>query len=156
MKGTILPLLVLLSAGAFAQRLVGVAGSSATSGGISISWSMGEAMIGTVSGNQAIVTIGFQQAFTEVVSGIEDAPSNGIHVYPNPARDFIVLELQRDYGKDFEVKVFNLSGSTVLQETITAFTGKLELDISTLSSGPYEIILVWPNAKLANIGFIKL
>lgn len=148
--------MVLLSAAAFAQRLVGVAGSSSLSGGITISWSIGEAVIGTTSGSQAIVTIGFQQAFTELVSGVEDLPSTGIHLYPNPARDFVVLELQRDYGKDFEVTVFNLSGSRIIQKTIAAFTREIELDISTLTSGPYEIILVWPNAKLASIGFIKL
>jgi hypothetical protein len=139
-----------------AQHLEAAAGGTATGQGIALSWSIGEVIIGIVSDNAFHGSIGFQQNYNFTFTGLEESDPINLTLFPNPARDFVVLELESGYQNDVQLTVFNLSGATVMQKTIAASSRKIELDISVLASGPYKIILVWPNGKLGSIGFIKL
>jgi hypothetical protein len=135
-----------------AQQLTAGAGGSSTMSGTTITWSVGE----TIVGNASQSTVGFQQGGNSVVIGIEEIEPIDLNAYPNPARDFVILEMKRDYNHEFELTVYNLSGSIVIQKLFTARTQRIELDISTLSSGPHEIIITSPRTGVATLRFIKL
>jgi hypothetical protein len=135
-----------------AQQLTSAGGGSRTMSGITITWSLGE----TIVANASNASIGFQQSWELVLIGVEEADPINLSVYPNPAKNFVVLDIQRDYNQELELAVYNLSGAIVIQKIVTGKTQTVELDIATLSSGPYEIILKEPGSKLASISFIKL
>lgn len=139
-----------------AQHLEAAAGGTATAQGIALTWSIGEVIIGVVPENTFQGSIGFQQNSPYTFTGLDESDPINLTLFPNPARDFVVLELDREYLNDLELTLFNLSGATVIQRNIAASSSKIELDISLLTSGPYKIILVLPNGKLASIGLIKL
>ena len=61
---------------------------------------------------------------TTDVNGVEEATSNTLTVYPNPANDFINV--------DKMVKIYDLCGKLVIK-------GSGKIDVSTLSEGMYFV-----------------
>lgn len=70
-----------------------------------------------------------------------------LRVYPNPANDFLKLELPFRSEEKFELKLTNMMGETVKSEIYT-FTGELTIDISSLAPGSYIISLQSRDKKL--------
>jgi len=62
--------------------------------------------------------------------------NNDIQVYPNPAKDKIIIELQRlnNIQKNI-ISIYNIQGQTILQQSLQQ--EKTELDISRLAKGIY-------------------
>jgi hypothetical protein len=58
--------------------------------------------------------------------------NNTMHIYPNPASDFIIVELSG--ASAAKVEILNLAGNRVLSKEIIS-AGKI--DITTLSQGLY-------------------
>jgi hypothetical protein len=139
-----------------AQQLFSTAGGTTTTAGAAISWSLGEPILGAGSNAGTQITSGFQQGYFSIIIGVQEVDPINLTLFPNPARDFVVLELQRDYQNEIELTVFNLSGVTVLEKTISAHAKRIELDVSSLPAGPYEIMLLRPTSKLTIFKFIKL
>ena len=67
----------------------------------------------------------------ELVSGIHDLDGALINVYPNPASDYIYLEIPATYADDIHLSILDLSGKVVLNSSET------KVDISALEPGLY-------------------
>jgi hypothetical protein len=67
---------------------------------------------------------------------IEQEDANSLTIYPNPAEDFIQLTLDGDHAH--RVKFYNSLGEVVLD---TAVRDRQKIDLSTLSSGVYFLVL---------------
>lgn len=80
-------------------------------------------------------------------------------IYPNPANNQISLEFTKYEAEPFTINVYNVKGMKVMERFYNAslFVGKtkVELDISTLSTGKYFIELVSGNKRLIG-DFIKV
>ncbi len=66
----------------------------------------------------------------------------GMKVYPNPAKDNLTIELA-PLEKNAKLKLVNMLGQTVYNETITASAVKTikQVDASNLSKGVYYVVL---------------
>jgi pimeloyl-ACP methyl ester carboxylesterase len=62
-----------------------------------------------------------------------------IHISPNPASDFIKIEIQYEIQSNFQMKLYNIIGELVSDQMMTTDHGIIEtgLDVSTLKSGVY-------------------
>ena len=67
-----------------------------------------------------------------------------INVYPNPAKDFIVIETYSEQPEVYILKIFDIKGQQKLVRDIT-LSGRLQLDISELNKGTY--LLTMQNSK---------
>lgn len=88
-------------------------------------------------------TVEFSTSIEAVFSGEPDYSSNKedvkacpLKVYPNPARERIVLESD---GEIYRIEIFSTSGSKVLQKDLPTSEIKTEIDTRTLPSGFYVI-----------------
>ncbi|MEQ9405584.1 MAG: LamG-like jellyroll fold domain-containing protein [Cyclobacteriaceae bacterium] len=70
--------------------------------------------------------------------GINDLESK-ISVYPNPATDRLLIEIEGVFSEDFEIQLFTVSGSQVLKESDIRRNrdDRLELDLQDVSPGIY-------------------
>jgi len=71
------------------------------------------------------------------VTSVEALEDLGLKIYPQPAKDYIKVEL---YSKDHtpvKVEIYSLSGQKIWQKTY--FNKQIELDVSTLKTGVYII-----------------
>ena len=69
--------------------------------------------------------------------GIEQNLAPAMHIYPNPAKDKLTLELMNMPGSTSIVSIYSITGSTVFNTKLS--TDKLEVDLSSFESGLYFI-----------------
>ncbi|MEI6755287.1 MAG: T9SS type A sorting domain-containing protein [Paludibacter sp.] len=65
--------------------------------------------------------------------GVNDIINSKISIFPNPCKEYINIDVSNK--TNFTIKIYNLTGVLVRNETITANTTKI--DMSTLPSGIY-------------------
>ena len=149
MKGKILIFLIvfkgtgLFGQGLSHQVLLPAAGVINTDG-ISYSQTIGEAAVESLSSSGYDLTQGFQQPRLKMLPGISP-PGNGVKAYPNPASDFVNVELFGETARSFRITVSNISGTVVYSNDIN-FTDKYwyiqDIPVSTLSPGLYFIQVI--------------
>lgn len=79
-------------------------------------------------------------------------------IYPNPANTQINISLSMESAEQVEISVFNQVGQMVIlrSENLASGPNKIELDISNLSEGIYNMRLQAPNSKPLMKTFIKV
>lgn len=62
--------------------------------------------------------------------------SENVHVFPNPAKDFVVVELSSNYTDSYTFTLTNILGKSVMSEKVLA-KDKVSINLSNLSKGVY-------------------
>jgi hypothetical protein len=108
--------------------------------GYTLSWTIGEAVILTISDSTVIMTQGFQQPKYKKKYIKEDLPKKeNIRIGPNPTVDEIVIELDRPIDKKIPIKVeiYDVIGRAVM--THEFYGQKFSMNVVFLASGTYFV-----------------
>jgi hypothetical protein len=154
MRGYIVFILCLLGVPAilFSQELslqvvVPMAGL-ASSNSLSYSQTVGETAIEIVGCVDFVFTQGFQQPGFKVTDE-GGHKGTGVNVYPNPAADFITIELFGESARTFRVDIINIAGNIVMSER-KVFNDKFwcrdPLSIENLKRGFY-LVRIYSESK---------
>jgi len=87
-----------------------------------------------------------QSDAVDVITGILHLKPATLAVYPNPARDFIIVETPANSSG--VLKLYDINGKVVLQKEIKEVASKI--DISSLNSGVYVLQLSAGNGLISN------
>jgi hypothetical protein len=80
---------------------------------------------------------------SQIVSiGAETDTFSNIEVFPNPASDFVTLQLESPPGKGTTIRVVDVFGRIVISELVDPLKQTYTLDISGLSNGMYFIEVI--------------
>jgi len=112
MKKHLLLFVILLSCISLkAQQVISSAGESYKNGNVSLSWTLGEPVIKTLSNNSVVLTQGFQQGSLST-NAIKEIFKEGldIEVYPNPAANDLNLLLKRENYSTMRFYLHNMEG----------------------------------------------
>jgi hypothetical protein len=91
----------------------------------------------------------------DFVSSTSEVELTAVNVSPNPASDFVNLELGDLPEGEFNLKVFSLTGNLLLEKRMQSVRGHLErLDISHLPAGSHLFQITEPSGKLRATGKI--
>ncbi len=152
-------LLILWSSAGFSQtisrQVIGTAGDYSENSGFSVSWTIGEPVTETFASDNYTLYQGFQQGdyVVEIPEGTNDIFNNfDINIYPNPAGDFLVVNIKNPDNKSFELDLFSLNGKKILSAQINPFSKEKYLNLSKLATGTYIIKIIRNN----NIQTFKL
>jgi len=86
----------------------------------------------------------FEYSKTIVVK-ISSETADGISVYPNPAKDYIIIN--HPYaGNNEQLQLINLQGNRAMQQKIMAGSFQTRVNLSSLPKGMYE--MVWTNGAI--------
>ncbi|MGQ9621232.1 MAG: T9SS type A sorting domain-containing protein [Bacteroidales bacterium] len=111
------------------------------SGGISYSQTIGETAVEIIGDFDHVLTQGFQQPRLKITIG-EPPRGNGVKVYPNPAADYINVELFGETSRSFCLSIININGQKVYSDEIE-FTGShwyiREVSLCNFAKGFYFI-----------------
>jgi hypothetical protein len=83
-----------------------------------------------------------------------DLKENNLRIHNNPVIDRLVLSGFEHENKDSQFSIFNLEGKQMFSKSVDTNASNVELDVSTLQSGIY--ILVIEGVKSKPIKFIKI
>jgi hypothetical protein len=119
------------------QNVIGSSGAEYTGGNASISITVGEVVIETVSNSTNVLTQGFHQPDL-AVSGIQDlSPDISVSVYPNPTISCLTIDMEQ-VDDNVLVEIMDANGKTVHESSVNS---KTVIDVDHLASGIYFLNL---------------
>jgi hypothetical protein len=119
-----------------AQEVVSSAGSYVETTSGSLSWTVGEPVIETITDGTNTLTQGFQQSKL-TVTAINDLKVSGIElfVYPNPTNSFLSIEVKTDKQRDLLLSLFDINGRLILQKKMAG--NKQTIKMQNYKPGTY-------------------
>jgi hypothetical protein len=152
MVKNVLTLLLLGAVGlCHAQTLISPGGATVANASMSVSYSIGEIAITTLSDFEDAYTQGFQQpTFTKPVDECLPGAINVVVLFPNPVKD--VINLQGQFNCFIQYSILR-GGQAVKSGT---FDGS-PIDVSALTPGVYFLHLIGKQTQFSRIiKFIKI
>lgn len=144
-------MLLLNSAGIFAQELVSAQGESLSNASGSIDFSIGELVISTESNANNTLTQGFHQTAWEFVSLEDHLPAFSMSIFPNPTSELLTINSAVYDGVSY--KMYDKSGRIVLAGELT--DELTQLNVASFSDGSYSILLEQGNEPIKQFHLLK-
>lgn len=110
--------------------------------------------VGTIVASGASFTTSESKFFTtNTLGNLDFENSNEIFIYPNPAKDIVIINVPSHLGLPNSYTISSNSGQIILQNQVVT-TNDLTINTSSLSNGIYFITVVKENEK-KTLKFIK-
>ncbi len=129
-----------------AQEVIPASGGEAFGSGGSVSYSAGQVVYTTHSGNNGSEVQGIQQPFEiSVISGIEEQPgiSLKLSIYPNPASDYLTLRIEKFDFENLSYKLIDLNGKLLENKKIES--NETSIDMNRLIPATYFLKILEEN-----------
>lgn len=86
-------------------------------------------------------------ASTSTVLDIKEIGTNSFDIYPNPSHGALNINLDKwiSSSKPFQVKVYSATGQLVYKNEQQAFAGQLNVNLQSINSGSYFLVLEHEN-----------
>lgn len=139
-----------------AQEVANTSGGNASGSGGTVSYSVGQIVYTTNTGTTGSVAQGVQQPYEiSIVTEIEDASeiSLSITIYPNPATDFLTLNVGNFKTQNLYFELFDLNGSFLENKKIE--NNETTISMENNASGIYFLNVIESNKKLRTFKIIK-
>ena len=124
---------------------------------ISISWTLGEVAVTTLSHANMLLTQGFQQPF-DIGVGINREEVNwSITVYPNPVDDELRIRFNIEKSADFILEIQDVTGRLMSQVQHKEIDPGdiVVLNTSTFTSGIYFLKLLTPDRQQVQVTIVR-
>lgn len=114
-----------------AQNAIPITGGNASGTGGTVSYTIGEAVYTTNTGNNGSVAQGIQQPYEiSVVTALENTEGITLEfkIYPNPTRGLITLTIKPFEIDNIRFRLFDLNGILLLDKKIVSEITEISLD----------------------------
>ena len=155
MKHYLLIFLIILCATSLqAQEVVTTAGSYGETTSGSLSWTVGEPVIETITDGTNTLTQGFQQSKLTVTAVFElPGLDFTISVFPNPANSFLSIEVKTDKQRDLLLSLFDLNGRLILQKKMAG--NKQTIKMQNYKPATYILKVTERNKEIRTYQIVK-
>lgn len=125
----------------------------------SVAYSVGQVMFEPINGETGNIYPGMQQPFQFGIVGISQIHAGYLYnIYPNPANQFLRLQLSTDENKindqDLIARVYDVKGNLLISQKLVNPINTIL--ISDLTEGLYFVQIVKTNTILQSISFSKI
>lgn len=120
--------------------VIATAGGFASNDNVSLSWTLGEVAVTTLTDGNIILTQGFQQPWETDPSAVFNKELNwSILTWPNPVHDQIRVRFSLDVPMDFTLEIIDLTGKMMkIRNLENVVPGQeIEVDFSFYPQGMY-------------------
>lgn len=132
-----------INAQTISKQVIGSSGQSITNGTTTLNFTVGEPVVGLVN-NISTISQGFWAQLvndgTLSVSSYTEAEVQ-IGVYPNPVVDYLKLSFKNPSVQEFDVKLIDINGRTLINKIFQNNTSNTQLDMTRFSSGIYVLVV---------------
>ncbi len=155
MKRNLLTLfLILVCALAYSQNLkpevIATSGEFYVNNNNSVSWTIGECIPETFSNGNNKLTQGYQQGIYDIGTVIDNTENLiKINLFPNPATDYVSLEIQFQGDEGYFYQLFDSNGKCLKNGKITST--RSEIRMSGFSDSAYFLKVFAPDQKLLKL-----
>jgi len=139
-----------------AQEIVNATGGDASGNGGSTSYSVGQVVYTTNTGESGSVAQGVQQPYEiSVVTGLEEAKGITLSVsaYPNPTTNYLTLSIGEFDISNLSYQLYDMNGKLLQSEKITG--NQTRMVTSNLVSATYFVKVIQGNKEVKTFKIIK-
>ena len=140
-----------------APSVISSGGGYGENGNLSISWTLGEIAVSTLSSTNMILTQGFQQPY-DIDVGIRSNDINwNISVYPNPVDDELRILFNTEKSGDFLLEIQDVTGrlmTQVLHKQVNPGDIVI-LNTSTYTTGVYFLKVLTPDRQQVQVTSLR-
>lgn len=160
MKRIFTILLLFMTLYVFSQQVspevIASAGDHFENEDISLSWTLGEPVISTLSG-EYILTQGFHQDLY-IITSIDDVEISemDIQIFPNPTADYLNIEISNPEfsNDDVIIQLLDLKGSLIKEFKKTGVSNSTRLNLQSYERANYFLRIII-NDKIKNYKIVK-
>ena len=150
LKGLILACICIQSQ---AQQVIGAAGTTSTTSGGSVSYTVGEIAIQTTESSSGTASEGVQQAYEIYKVGVTElALGSSINVYPNPTNGQLTLNTT-NLNKNLAYELYDSQGKLIRE--CASFSDGHTLSISEFTNAVYYLKISSDNQPIQTFKIIK-
>ncbi len=136
------------------QESINTSGGKAVGNGGSVSYSIGQTLYATYTGEDGSLAQGVQQAFEISVLGIEEIElSHSLTIYPNPTADYITLEVKELAYETLSFQIFDIQGKLLKHQNITE--NKTNINMSSFPVATYFVKITEASNEVKTFKIIK-
>lgn len=138
-----------------AQEAVITTGGNATGSGGSASYSIGQGLYTTDIGADGSIAQGVQQAYEISTFTSADETTTGIvlTVFPNPASDYLILEVGDFENNQLQYMLLDSYGRLLEVRPVTAH--QMNITTTQLAPGTYFLKILADNAEIKTFKIVK-
>lgn len=131
------------------------------SSGYSISCSVGEPVVGSITSNAGDVIVMLDQGFQQGVSGVDLSiitinQNFDLRIYPNPVVNYLHLLFEGDESQEkFRIEILDLNGKTVITQDKLRMNEEYIVDTYSLVSGVYILRISSASKHIETVRFVK-
>ena len=152
-------MLVVFSGGLIAQQyslspvVVSSGGSYSSSGGYSLSATVGEIAVTTLESGSYILTQGFQQSYDIGVGIRESGLDWSINAWPNPVSDFLTIQFRVREPMDLNVEIMDITGRKYLIRELYNISRDeiVTFNLSGYRKGIYLVRVYTPDQRVQKV-----
>ena len=139
MKSLIITIALAIPLSMFGQTLerdvVSSGGDYSEAGGLSLSATVGEAVVTTETNGNLTITQGFQQSSADAVISVEPLPDDvSILIYPNPTSDVVYIDVDGSFEDEMIYRLYDELGQVIATDVLIE---SQEIDLQDHMSGVY-------------------
>ncbi|MBX2827438.1 MAG: T9SS type A sorting domain-containing protein [Flavobacteriaceae bacterium] len=132
-----------VQAQSLSQTVMGNSGATISGASNTLSFTLGEPVIGPVENGPSLGQGFWLGAIVEITLGTEDfSIEANATVYPNPVSNYLNISFEEMTGETFQALLFDIQGKQVMREEIEASSTAETLSLSALSTGTYVLKIV--------------
>lgn len=137
-----------------AQELISNSGGYYSNANGSLAWSVGEAVISTITDGTDTLTQGFHQSRYEITSISENADENlNIQFFPNPVDDYFNIQIESPDMSNFNFILYDSHGKILCNEKMTEKLSKVNM--SNYAAANYFVTVFHNGKSVKSIQLIK-
>ena len=139
------------------NSVIASAGDYQSNGSISLSWTLGEVAVTTLTSGNYTLTQGFQQSWDLGVK-VEDVKYDwSVQVYPNPVKENLNVKFTLDKPREFSIEIMDITGKKIwVKKSQTINPNQImELDFSQYKHGIYLLQIYSSDQKLHRVYKIR-
>ncbi len=119
------------------QNVISALGGGGTVGTMSISYTVGEAVVSTIENNAIKLNQGFHQPRYVLTAIKETFPEGAVKVFPNPTTSILEVQLEGIALENIQVSLTDVAGRNIADSKV--YSTHWQTDISNLADGYYVL-----------------
>jgi hypothetical protein len=139
----------------FGQSSVNITGGTSAGNQGSVTYSIGQVFYQHYQTSGGRLAQGVQHPYEIfVLTGVNETDIDlRVLSYPNPARDYVVIEIKKDFPSDMYVQIFDISGRWVMTQPI--IENYIKIDIQDIHSAALMMLVYSGDDLLKSFKVIK-
>jgi len=133
-----------------ARQVISNAGDYQSTADFSISYTIGEPVIETFISGNTILLQGFHQGdeLITIPESIEDEFRNThFQIYPNPARDQLLINITQPISSKLKVKIYSITGKLISEQQHLPYSKQTFINLSGFPPGTYILKIAGKKKK---------